>query len=134
MTEQEMIIAISLDQGWTPYSVEADWSMWFAPGEKHKQLERTHRLPKWPTDLNAAITLCDALAEEGWGCRIERGSQWQVWFIAVGFAPNVLPTAMNPHPATAICIAYCKVKGIWPESTPAALQPCTSEPGSGRYD
>lgn len=115
MTEREMIIAIAWDLG----------LRWARSESEDKSLLRV--LKKYPTDLNAAIKLCDALAKERWlctmtiygpsACRFEKG--------------KIAHEATSLLLATAICIAYCKVKGIW---SPAALQPCTSEPGSGRYD
>jgi hypothetical protein len=75
------------------------------------------KIPDWPTNLNAAIQLCDVLKAKGWNCKIYRfaqvGTLWAVELIneTEKNAPIVVTNSLS----SAICEAFLKVKGLWTE-------------------
>jgi hypothetical protein len=82
MTADEIRVKCAEAMGWTPHAIRSCDSMWFHPGEKHRLLERTNRIPKFTRSLDAAITLCDHLAGKGWRCRLDNGldKTWECIF------------------------------------------------------
>lgn len=74
MEHRDKIIAVATLLGWTPLATALAGGMWFAPDEKHKLLERSHRLPLFFTDANAAIGITDHMAKRGWRCKLNRGT------------------------------------------------------------
>lgn len=75
-------------------------------------------LPDWPKDLNAAITLCDHLAEEGWRASAQRltSGQWQFTFVKLKTSRSC---DTHTHEADtlgeAICGAFLRTRGLWIE-------------------
>lgn len=75
-------------------------------------------LPDWMGDLNAAIQLCDKLAEEGWRCEINNGLD-KTWECIFSKTPTRRPdrTIEHYHPAgtlaEAICGAFLRAKSLW---------------------
>jgi hypothetical protein len=87
-------------------------------------------LPDYPSDLYAAVTLCDHLAEKGWNCELSQGTDktWECTFerIASKDSPVGTLTFDNDtayeiyyHPADtlpeAICGAFLRTIGRWVE-------------------
>jgi hypothetical protein len=70
------------------------------------------QVPAYPTDLNAAFTLCDVLKKEGWIITIRNHgeNEWNVCFHNYDDGPY---QEHNPSLALAICEVFLKVKGLW---------------------
>lgn len=94
MTPEELRVAVAEARGWTQIRTVNRVMMGVRPNETRtfqtvailspsKTLTAISLVPNFPTDANAALTLCDALGEKGWkfGCARHRSSgTWSVWF------------------------------------------------------
>lgn len=70
-------------------------------------------VPNYPSDLNAAITLCDVLAKERFGISISK--------MTVGWVCNFIGNAgvqqaIAPTLSAAICEAFLRTFNLWTET------------------
>lgn len=71
--------------------------------------EEKHNIPNYSTSVDAALTLCDRLREEGWKCSLENNERYEKWdctFLKLG---RPLAWSDDPSLARAICLAFLKV-------------------------
>jgi hypothetical protein len=87
--------------------LEAKWSDGTVPF--------TSSIPNYPTDLNAAFTLCDVLKKEGIHFMFHNTNGH--WFVAIDkdgcYMDYLTSHTTNPSLALAICETFLKVKGLW---------------------
>lgn len=132
MTNEELRVAVAEAMGWTEIRDPKTFNSLFAsdqhfakspfglqPGinrnhpslvgesKKHEPPEDWWVLiPKYTTDHNAAMTLCDALAKEGWEPNFRKWKgQWEAWFQTI--EETFLGT--GPTLPIAICRAFLAV-------------------------
>jgi hypothetical protein len=56
------------------------------------------KIPDWPTNLNAAIQLCDVLKAEGWNCKIYRFAQvGTLWAVELTRSRRMIGRNHNNH-------------------------------------
>ncbi len=62
----------------------------------HPEILWSRHAPDFPSDLNAAIQLCDKLAEEGWSCELSQGTAkgWECTFCNLAKALGVSLTVV----------------------------------------
>lgn len=109
MKTEAQQIAIAEACGWK-YESETDF---WRRGDRliHGEKGKGTHLPDYPNDLNAAVTLCDFLADQGWNCDINNGldKTWECTFAKddeVHYAPaDTL--------AAAISQAFLRTLGKW---------------------
>lgn len=108
MTNEELRVACAEAMGWKWVEPNGIDPYWRFEADRKKDRHRDD-LPNFPTDANAALTLCDALADQGWDWTVTyREQQLTVWF-GMKYAPHKTVTATGPTLPIAICRAYLAV-------------------------
>lgn len=119
MTNEELRVAVAEARGWTQIRTVNRVMMGVRPNETRtfqtvailspsKTLTAISLVPNFPTDANAALTLCDALGEKGWQWRASiEDTHSEVCFQFVN--DEFTFEATGPTLAIAICRAYLAV-------------------------
>lgn len=68
-------------------------------------------LPNFCTSLDAAITLCDFLADKGWSAEMNRGEDDRVWWVMFGNDSSQAQASGESLPV-ALCEAFLRTMGI----------------------
>lgn len=87
MTQESMRVRIALILGakWRRFKDCHYVRLTFREGDKYVECERPEKVlisnsvPNYHSDLNAAIQLCDHLAEKGWHVTMNRQKEGQWW-------------------------------------------------------
>lgn len=120
MTNEELRVAVAEARGWTQIRTVNRVMMGVRPNETRtfqtvailspsKTLTAISLVPNFPTDANAALTLCDALAKDGWHFAVDGvvGNPFEVVF-AKSDTDRVI--AHGPTLPIALCRAYLKTR------------------------
>lgn len=114
LTDDEMRVKCAEAMGWTYHGHSPELRLgaiacWTPAGREFDPM-RLVLLPDYLHDLNAALTLCDRLREEGWTVQFYRHplDQWRVELRR--YAEDEWPYIEDPSLARAICLAFLKVK------------------------
>lgn len=84
-----------------------DWVLSESSEEGQMNISVIERLPNYLTSVDAALTLCDRLREEGWNVVIVGPGTIKDWY--VDFAKNgTIHKTDDPSLARAICLAFLK--------------------------
>jgi hypothetical protein len=108
MSIEEIRTACAEACGWTHHrKVSKDFDYWTDPsGKEYMNWATPKDVPNYPTDLNAAFTLCDVLKKEGWKVDI---IDWSV----IAYTAELDFEAENTSLALDICEVFLKAKGLW---------------------
>lgn len=121
MTNEELRVAVAEARGWVFVQSEPDEGGSFAGWWKHPNGAgcgyTDSVLPNFPADHNAAMTLCDALAKEGWSVKMERWDTDNEWSCAFFHKDHDTIYGDAPTLAIAICRAYLAVIQSQPPTT-----------------
>lgn len=120
-TDQDITIACAELMGWKPATLggaqiigcEKPDGTWLTSPNTRDSYEKTllRFCPPFTNDLNAAMTLCDALKAEGFRCNMNNASDgWRATFVNQG-----VYSCDDPSLARAICVAFLKKEGRWKE-------------------
>lgn len=120
MTLYEKRIAIAGSQGWT----ECKWSeanncpcgippVAWQRSNPISKLSSKFRLPKYFDDPAAAVSLCEAMGNDGWNVIINHnGHTEMIWFCSAKQLGMNVGSQANTFPA-AVAECYGKAKGLW---------------------
>lgn len=127
MTPDQQRIAIAGARGYT-FHGEATYGGTELNGWWKGQEYARSGLPQWLDSLDAAITLCDALAKDGWFCQLSNGldTTWECEFYRkptdethpdnIGFFQGAnweLHYAASNTAAEAICQCFLRTLNLW---------------------
>lgn len=107
MTNEELRVAVAEVHGWTLGQPKTGQGAFHWRTEKKYMPGYNDQRPNFPTDVNAALTLCNALAERGWTQSLWKTAEgpWNAVF-GKGAESGV---GTGPTLPIAICRAYLAV-------------------------
>ena len=122
LTDDEMRVKCAEAMGWTRLSSTAEENqsgleLWRSPLQTKGIMKgpwfKFDAVPNYPASVDAALTLCDRLREEGWSVWISASVPANPWTVSIA-GKRGRPTlhTHNPSLARAICLAFLRVRGL----------------------
>lgn len=121
LTDDEIRVKCVLGLGWTmhrngntkcgsdiPKYEAILWENHFVPPHYYGNAAHWHNVPQFTHSVDAALTLCDRLREEGWHCILVQSDG--VWGCSLtNEVTGACELEKDPALARAICLAFLKV-------------------------